>query len=84
MNGKIQQYVFVFIYFVIYLMIDNVVYFKFYIEMHYVRSRFQQFVSKHKASTQGNKFEVINDENGLETELELCKKFDIQYLVSTI
>ena len=55
--------------------------------MHYVKSRFNQFVSKTKSNnnkqvtSSNNKFELIQVENELETELELCRLFDAQFMV---
>lgn len=60
---------------------------KFYIEMNYVNSRFNQFVSKTKSNKQqqvtsnNNKIELIQ---ALETELELCRLFDAQFMVNSI
>lgn len=57
----------------------------FYIEMHYVRSRFNQYGIKYKSTKQGLvKFETSSptksSENEFETDLELCRLFDNQYL----
>ena len=54
--------------------------------MNYVNSRFNQFVSKTKSNKQqvtsnnnnNNKIELIQ---ALETELELCRLFDAQFMV---
>lgn len=55
--------------------------------MHYVRSRFNQYGIKYKSTKQGLvKFETSSptksSENEFETDLELCRLFDNQYLVS--
>ena len=52
--------------------------FQFYIEMHYVKSRFVQYANKNKAK----KFELNNNENEWESEIELCRQFDNQFLVN--
>jgi hypothetical protein len=61
--------------------------------MNYVNSRFNQFVSKTKSNKQqqvtsnnnnnnnNNKIELIQ---ALETELELCRLFDAQFMVNNI
>ena len=58
--------------------------------MNYVNSRFNQFVSKTKSNKQqqqvtsnnnNNKIELIQ---ALETELELCRLFDAQFMVNSI
>ena len=52
--------------------------------MHYVKSRFTQYAAKHRSTKQGLvKFEIPNtNENEVENELEICRLFDNQYLVS--
>jgi hypothetical protein len=68
----------------------------FYIEMHYLKLRYSQFLSKHKTPLSNmdskqsgiKKFELLNAslnesiDSDLEQEVELSKIFDLQFLVN--